>query len=82
MLIYKQLGADAESEFSSQWGIGYAMDSVRHVFSAQHPQRTRATLALRRLIARAQASEWQEVLKTAVKAALILVLLDLLRITR
>ena len=26
MLIYKQLGADAESQFAQQWGVGYAMD--------------------------------------------------------
>jgi hypothetical protein len=74
-LIYKQLGPGAEEKFSSQWGVGYAMDSC---------------------------TEWQEVAKTAVKAALILVravtercaravsvsrrhlqvVLDLLRITR
>ena len=45
-LIYKQLGPGAEQSFSSQWGVGYAMDNC---------------------------TEWQEVAKTAVKAALILV---------
>jgi hypothetical protein len=55
MLIYKQLGASAQEEFSKTWGIGYALNS---------------------------ASEWQEVAKTAAQAALLIVLLDLLRITR
>ena len=55
MIIYKSLGADAETQFANQWGVGYAMDN---------------------------ASEWQEVCKTAVKTALILVILDLLRITK
>ena len=54
-LIYKQLGPDAEQQFASQWGVGYALDN---------------------------ASQWQDVAKTAVKTALILVVLDLLRITR
>jgi len=26
VLIYKQLGPDAESQFANQWGVGYAMD--------------------------------------------------------
>ena len=26
MLIYKQLGSDAEQAFANQWGVGYAMD--------------------------------------------------------
>ena len=55
MIIYKSLGADAETQFANQWGVGYAMDN---------------------------ASEWQDVLQTAVKTALILVVLDLLRITK
>ena len=55
MIVYKQLGADAESQFAQQWGVGYAMDN---------------------------ASEWQDVCVTAVKTALILVVLDLLRITK
>jgi hypothetical protein len=55
MLIYNQLGSDAESHFAQQWGVGYAMDN---------------------------ASEWQDVCATAVKTALILVVLDLLRITK
>ncbi len=46
MLIYKQLGANAQEEFAKTWGIGYALDN---------------------------ASEWQEVLKTAAQAAVILV---------
>ena len=28
MLIYKQLGSDAESQFANQWGVGYAMDNA------------------------------------------------------
>ena len=55
MIIYTQLGSDAESQFAQQWGVGYAMDN---------------------------ASEWQDVCTTAVKTALILVVLDLLRITK
>jgi hypothetical protein len=54
MLIYKTLGADAQSEFAKTWGVGYALDN---------------------------ASEWQEVAKTAAKAAILLVILDLLRVT-
>jgi hypothetical protein len=55
MLIYKMLGADAQSEFAKTCGVGYALDN---------------------------ASEWQEVAKTAAKAAILLVILDLLRVTR
>ena len=55
MIIYTQLGSDAETQFANQWGVGYAMDN---------------------------ASEWQDVCTTAVKTALILVVLDLLRITK
>ena len=55
LLIYKQLGPEAQDSFSQAWGIGYALDN---------------------------ASEWQEVAKTAAKAALILVILDMLRITK
>ena len=55
LLIYKQLGPEAQDSFSQSWGIGYALDN---------------------------ASEWQEVAKTAAKAALILVILDMLRITK
>ena len=30
MLIYTNLGANAETEFSKTWGVGYALDNVRH----------------------------------------------------
>ncbi len=55
MLIYRQLGDKAQSEFAKTWGIGYALDN---------------------------ASEWQDVLKTAAQAALLIVVLDLLRLSK
>ena len=55
MIIYRQLGKGAETQFSTTFGIGYAMD---------------------------QASEWQGVFTTAFKAAFLVILLDMLRITR
>jgi hypothetical protein len=55
MLIYKQLGADAQNEFAKTWGVGYALNN---------------------------ASEWQDVAITACKAALLIVILDALRLTR
>jgi hypothetical protein len=54
MLVYKQLGPSAETEFAKTWGIGFALDN---------------------------ASEWQDVLQTAVQAALVVVVLDALRWT-
>jgi hypothetical protein len=29
ILIYKQLGAGAQEEFSKTWGVGYALNNVR-----------------------------------------------------
>ena len=55
MIIYKNLGPEAQSSFSQTWGVSYALDNC---------------------------SEWQDVLIEASKVALILVLLDLLRITK
>ena len=55
MLIYRNLGANAQNEFSKTWGIGYGMNS---------------------------ATEWQDVAITAVKAALLIVILDALRVTK
>ena len=34
MLIYKQLGSDAERQFANQWGVGYAMDKCGAGLSA------------------------------------------------
>lgn len=55
MLIYRQLGPDAQAEFSKSWGIGYGLNN---------------------------ASEWQDVAVTAFKAALLIVVLDALRLTK
>ena len=55
MIIYRQLGKNAEQQFSKTFGIGYALD---------------------------QLSQWQDVFTTALKAAFLVVLLDMLRITR
>ena len=55
MLIYKQLGANAQAEFAKTWGVGYALNN---------------------------ASEWQDVFITACKAALLVVILDALRLTK
>ena len=67
-LIYRQLGPSAEQEFSKTWGVGYALDNVRSCALACVPARCAEPET-----GAQQASEWQEVLKTAVKAALILV---------
>lgn len=53
MVIYNLLGKDAETAFSQQWVISWALDN---------------------------AQQWQEIVKTAVKAAILLYLLDRLRI--
>ena len=55
MLIYRQLGPDAQAEFAKSWGIGYGLNN---------------------------ASEWQDVAVTAFKAALLIVVLDALRLTK
>jgi hypothetical protein len=55
MLIYRQLGANAQDEFAKTWGVGFALNN---------------------------ASEWQDVAITAAKAAVLLVILDMLRVTR
>jgi hypothetical protein len=55
MLIYRNLGPNAQNEFSKQWGIGYGMNS---------------------------ATEWQDVAITAAKAALLIVILDALRVSK
>jgi hypothetical protein len=55
MLIYKQLGANAQNEFAKTWGVGYALNN---------------------------ASEWRDVAITAAKAALLIVILDALRLTK
>ena len=77
-LIYRQLGPSAEQEFSKTWGVGYALDNVRSCACVRlaHVRCAEAAAGAQ------QASEWQEVLKTAIKAALILVILDMLRITK
>jgi len=54
MLIYRNLGPEAQEQFSQTWGVGYALDNVQ---------------------------QWRDVCKEAVKAALLLVILDLLRVT-
>ena len=83
MLIYTNLGSDAQTEFSKTWGIGYALDNVRYTCCSASARRPEPPLRqLRHVTARTQASEWQDVIKTAVQAALVLVILDLLRITR
>ena len=55
MLIYRQLGSKAQSEFAQTWGVGYALNNV---------------------------SEFQDVAITAAKAALLIVILDALRVSR
>ena len=55
MIIYKNLGPEAQSSFSQTWGVSYALDNC---------------------------TEWQDVAIEAGKVALVLVILDLLRITK
>ena len=55
MIIYKNLGPEAQNSFSQTWGVSYALDNC---------------------------SEWQDVMIEACKVALILVVLDLLRVTK
>ncbi len=54
MIIYRNLGPEAQEQFSTTWGIGYGMDNVQ---------------------------QWRDVAQEAAKAALIIVILDLLRVT-
>lgn len=55
MIIYRCLGKGAEHDFSTTFGIGYALDQV---------------------------TEWKDVFSTAFQAAVLVVCLDMLRITR
>ena len=71
MLIYKQLGADAESQFANQWGVGYAMDKCVAGLTRLCGG-LRADARLPRPL-HGSASEWKDVGITAVKTALVLV---------
>ena len=77
MLIYKTLGANAQNEFAKTWGVGYALNNVRCA-SARAGWRAAPADARRA----PQASEWQDVAVTACKAALLIVILDALRLTK
>ena len=55
MLIYKLLGADAESAFARSWGISYGLNA---------------------------ATEWKDIFIETLKAAVILVILERLFLTR
>jgi len=54
IIIYRNLGPEAEKQFASSWGVGYALDNAK---------------------------QWSAVLQEALKVALLLVILDLLRVT-
>ena len=54
MIIYRNLGADAETQFAKTWGVGVGLDNVQ---------------------------QWQDVLKEATKAAALILVLDMLRVT-
>ena len=72
----KQLGDSAQSSFAQAWGTGYALDNVRSSCASA------ACAPCGAEVGAPQASEWQDVFKTALKAVLLLVILDLLRITK
>ena len=55
MLIYKLLGADAESSFARSWGVSYGMNA---------------------------ATEWKEIGREALKAAIVLAIMERLFLTR
>jgi hypothetical protein len=84
MLIYKTLGPNAQEEFSKTWGVGYALNNASEWQVREWRGRrgapscwsapADASFLLRR--------DGQDVAITAVQTAVVLVLLDLLRITR
>ena len=55
MLIYRQMGDQAQKKFTQSWGVNFGVGS---------------------------ASEWQDVAQAAIQAAVIVVILDMLHITR
>ena len=80
MLIYKQLGPAAEQEFAK---VRPCFDTSVHAFLGTHAfaaARPAQTWGVG--YALDNASEWQDVLKTAVQAALVVVVLDALRLSR
>ena len=54
MIIYRNLGQDAEVQFAKTWGVGVGLDNVQ---------------------------QWKDVAQEALKAALIIMVLDMLRVT-
>ncbi len=54
MIIYRNLGPEAQEQFSTTWGVGYALDNVQ---------------------------QWRDVCVEACKVALLMVVLDMLRVT-
>ena len=79
MLIYRQLGPDAQNEFAKTWGVGYGLNNVRTASIPRCAAPGTDALAAARLL---QASEWQDVAITAFKAALLIVVLNALRLTK
>ena len=80
MLIYRNLGDKAQEEFAKTWGCvaarGWAdVTAVRALALTDSRLRSIG-------YGMDNATEWQEVLKTAAKTALILVILDLLRLSK
>ena len=76
MLIYTLLGKNAEQEFTKTWGCVAARCVL-------HGRPAFADLHVRSVgYAMNNCTEWQEVFKTAAKAALLIVILDALRVTR
>ena len=54
MIIYRNLGQDAEVQFAKTWGVGVGLDNVQ---------------------------QWKDVAQEALKAALLIMILDMLRAT-
>jgi hypothetical protein len=76
MIIYKNLGPEAQSSFSQTWGVSYALDNCTEWQDVRAP----SACALRQLLTRALLRP--QVAIEAGKVALVLVILDLLRITK
>ena len=83
MLIYTNLGEGAETSFTQSWGIGYGApprcwrgNGAGAAGGAARADAPPAAPAMD------NASEWRDIFTEAAKVSLILVILDLLRVSR
>ena len=85
LLIYKQLGDGAEQEFARSWGLSYGMDVRSAAALAARARCVVSVLTHARSqlfhAAHQAATEWQDIVKEAVKGAVVLAILERLQLT-